>query len=59
MVFGYNLILHASIIPVNIAIITKEVLLEFFQLNQKRIGKNDRLALGISDILNFLESVQL
>ena len=30
MVFAYNLILHASIIPVNSAIISKEFLLEFF-----------------------------
>lgn len=30
MVFGYNLILHASIIPVNVAIIFKEFSLEFF-----------------------------
>ena len=30
MVFAYNLILHASIIPVNSAIISKEFSLEFF-----------------------------
>jgi hypothetical protein len=30
MYFGYNLILHASIIPINCAIILKEIFLEFF-----------------------------
>lgn len=30
MYFGYNLILHASIVPVNCAIIIKETFLEFF-----------------------------
>jgi hypothetical protein len=30
MFFGYNLILHATIFPVNMAIMLKELLLEFF-----------------------------
>jgi hypothetical protein len=30
MYFGYNLILHAAIIPINTAIILKEIFLEFF-----------------------------
>ena len=54
MFFGYNLILHATIFPVNLAIITKEIFLEFFQLNQRRKGKQENLNLGFSDIIDTL-----
>ena len=50
MFFGYNLILHLTIFPVNAAIILKEVLLEFFTLNQRRKGISENLSLGFSDI---------
>ena len=35
MLLGYNLILHSSIIPVNIAIIVKEISLNFFSVSGK------------------------
>ena len=62
MFFGYNLILHATIFPVNMAIMLKELLLEFFQLNQKRKGVQDNLNLGFADlsdpIANFVRFIE-
>jgi hypothetical protein len=38
------------IIPVNVVIILKEILLEFFSLNMRRKGIQESLNLGFSDI---------
>lgn len=52
MLISYNLIIHFPIVPMNIAIIFKEILIQFFQLVTDPYAPNpeDRLQLGLWDV---------
>lgn len=50
MLLGYNLILHCSIIPVNFAIIFKEISLNFFSVSGKKRKNEAATYLNMSDL---------
>merc|ERR1712224_50679 len=54
MFFAYNIAIHFPITIVNGVVIFKEITLEFVQMSQKRKGRNENLALGISEWIEWV-----
>jgi len=56
MVISYNMIIHIGILPINIAIIAKEISMKFFQfLNHKAGTSSDTIELNSADAVDELE----
>ena len=50
MCLGYNIVLHSSVIPINVFIVFKEISMEFFQFLRDDAGQDtDDISLGYDD----------
>lgn len=59
MNIGYNLIVHWSIIPINLAIVSKEISMEFIQMASNKAGEGDKddISLGMVEAAQFWAEV--
>ena len=53
MTISYNMIIHIGILPINIAIIAKEISMKYFQfLNYKAGTNSDKIELNEGDVID-------